>query len=250
MARLTPTPSRLRCSLQSASITGPTCGGASAKARAQSERAAAGDATIAGAASGLSGPITAATIHRVGAGTDPLLFSIPVTGPGTFGGALGPLSSLTLARVRAGDTYVSLATAAHPAGEVRGPLVASMLEYGEGCPGPNGPVRLSATGLPTPGGTIHGTLDGGNPGNGGLVFRSLVGGALPVGWGCLLHTAPPLAPAVPVVLDANGRIDVAKPILPGIPTPCRVSAQFFGFDPGAPNGFLYASNGLVIDIQD
>lgn len=204
-----------------------------------------------GSSSGLSGAISSVAIRAGDAFTNgPMLFTVPTTSTSTFAGTLPPLSAQQLAAARSGDWYLEITTLAHPNGEVRGAIVGSLLEYGDGCPGPNGEVRLSATGLPSPGGMIHGVVEGGNPNNPVLIFRSLQGGSLPVGYGCLLFTQPPIAPPVAVSLDGNGRIDIAKPIATTVVAPCWVSAQIFGFDPGAPNGFLYATNGLMIGITD
>lgn len=206
--------------------------------------------TVAGDHSGLFGAPTSIFIrHADPDGNGPIVFSLPVLGATTFGGVVGPLSDLQRTSLQAADWYLEIGSAAFPAGEVRGQIVMSFQEYGVGCPGSSGSLRLRGSdGYPTPGGTFTGEITGGAPHGYVLVFRSLGATDWKLGYGCPLYTMLPIAEVVALPLDASGSLIAAKQIPLTVPTPCLVHVQVLAADPHAPNGLFSASNGLAIDI--
>lgn len=204
---------------------------------------------VAGAVTGLAGTPSALQIRRGGPlENGPLLFSLPLSGQGAFRTSFGPLDAHEIAEIRSGDWYMEVVADSNAAA-LRGSIATSFLEYDDGCPGPVGPLRVRASGCPTPGGTFHGQIEGGGPGHSAIVFKSLTAAAHPVGYGCSLFLGLPLAPPVVAAFDANGEIIADKTLLPDIPTPCRLQVQVFAIDPSGGPGGVYASNGLSIHID-
>ncbi len=204
-----------------------------------------------GDVSGLSGPITSVVVRDgIPGAAGPVMFSLPVVSATAFQGVSTPISELSLARLRSRRAFVEIQTAAFPSGEVAGPIIATFLEFGDGCPSSIGPVRLTAEGLATPGGLMLGTVGTAPPNTFGLVTKSLVGGEVDVGYGCPLYSLPPLPPVFGLPLGPTGQVTLPKLLPPGLVTPCRVHVQFFGIDAASPSGGgFFATNGLTIDIN-
>lgn len=198
---------------------------------------------------GLAGPATVAHLHRGEPGEQgPVIHGLSWTAPGVFSGTTAPLSTLDLAFLRSGRTYVDVHSAQMPGGEVRGQLTTSFAGYLEGCHGPpQGPAQLTGGGITRPGGQVIVGIQGGVPGQGGILFLGAVGADLPFEWGCRLFVGPPWIPLVLPPLGPNGTLTIASDLPPDSPLGW-LQMQYFGEQPSAPGGF-YSTNGLSLHVS-
>lgn len=198
---------------------------------------------LAGSASGLGRGVF--TLLNLGAGA-----FLPAE---WFAGAAGALT------LRAADfdldSDVDLVTGALVVLEQRDdpapPCTGSAATYGIGCPGAGGFVpHLAAAGCASPGAVLQISVTGAPPAGMALLFAGTAAGALPIGFGCLLHVAPPFAAlAVPLFGNAAGLGSVTlTTALPALTAPISVTLQAFASDPLVPAHFA-SSNGLLLTIQ-
>jgi hypothetical protein len=196
-------------------------------------------------ATGLTG--TAAHIHTgafgVGGG---VLFAL-AGGPTKWSGTTAAMTRAQFATLQTDGLYVNVHTSANPNGEIRGQIVPSEITYGVGSPGSAGVASLHAGGAAMRGGTLGITIDSGLPNGAGLLVLSLSDG------NAVLKTCPYLTGApllfLPVGLDAGGSGKLSATV-PDLASSIDVYMQYFGFDPSAPNGAFYSTNGLLVPIFD
>src|SRR5262249_18990091 len=119
--------------------------------------------------------------------------------------------------------------------------------YGFGGIGSAGVATLHAGGAAMRGGTLSLMVMGGLPSGTGLLILSLSDGAATVKQCPYLLGAPTLPLQLP--LDATGSLNLASTI-PDLSSSVTIYLQFFGFDPAAPNGAFYSTNGLQVPIFD
>ncbi len=196
-------------------------------------------------ASGLSG--TAAHIHTGAFGASGgVLFTLS-GGPTKWSGTTAAMTRDQFATLQSDGLYVNVHTTANPNGEIRGQIVPSEFPYGVGSPGSAGIATLHAGGAAIRGGTLGITIDLGLPNGSGLLVLSLADGNATIKTCPFLVGAPVLF--LPAALDAggSGKISATVPDLSGS---VDVYMQFFGFDPAAPNGAFYSTNGVLLSIFD
>jgi hypothetical protein len=196
-------------------------------------------------ATGLTG--TAAHIHTGAFGVGgSVLFSL-AGGPTKWNGTTAALTKAQFATLQTDGLYVNVHTSANPNGEIRGQIVPSEITYGVGSPGSAGVATLHAGGAAMRGGTLGITIDLGLPNGAGLLVLSLSDG------NSILKTCPYLTGApllfLPVGLDAGGSGKLSATV-PDLASSIDVYMQYFGFDPSAPNGAFYSTNGLLVPIFD
>ncbi|MFO0985515.1 MAG: CHRD domain-containing protein [Planctomycetota bacterium] len=185
---------------------------------------------------------TAASIHTGALGQNgPVLFTLS-GGPTSWTGTTGALTTADFTSLQQLGLYVEIDTSANPTGEVRGQIVSSFAKYGPGCASSNKDVpALFGLGAPTPGGTIVIKVNHALASGVGIFVESLSADAVSVS-GCGYYLGLPMQFVI-VQLDANGEIKLTVTKLPDLPS-FDLFVQFFGLDPGAPNGAFYAANAL------
>ena len=196
-------------------------------------------------ATGLTG--TAAHIHTGAFGVGGAVLFALSGGPTKWSGTTAAMTKAQFATLQTDGLYVNVHTTANPNGEIRGQIVPSEITYGVGSPGSAGLASLHAGGAAMRGGTLGITIDLGLPNGSGLLVLSLTDG------NAVLKTCPYLTGApllfLPVGLDAGGSGKLSATV-PDLPSSVDVYLQYFGFDPGAPNGAFYSTNGLLLPIFD
>ncbi len=195
---------------------------------------------------GLTG--TAAHIHTGTFGNaGSVLFALS-GGPTTWSGTTS--TALTAAQFTSLQTlgfYVNVHTSLNPNGEIRGQIVATQNPYGFGGVGSAGAATLHASGAAMRGGSLTISETGGLPSGAGLLLLSLSDGAGTVKQ-CPYLLGPP-ALILPVPLDGSGAFNLVSTI-PDLSGSVTIYFQYFGFDPAAPNGAFYSTNGLQVPIFD
>ncbi len=120
--------------------------------------------------------------------------------------------------------------------------------YGTGCPGTGKAVpTVSAVGSAFRGKALTVRVHRGLPKGSGVLLLGTLPAALPLPGGCSLLVGGTLYPFF-VSLDQEGSywmpIQVPAALYPG-----DAFFQFFGVDPGAPNGMFSSSNGLKVHVM-
>jgi hypothetical protein len=194
---------------------------------------------------GLTG--TAAHIHTGAFGVGGAVTFALSGGPTKWSGTTAAMTAAQFETLQTLGMYVNVHTSAHINGEIRGQIVATENPYGFGGIGSVGVATLHAAGAAMRGGTLMINVAGGLPNGNGLLLLSLSDGAATVKQ-CPYLLGPPLL-LLPVPLDGAGALSLSSTI-PDLTGSITIYLQYFGFDPAAPNGSFYSTNGLQVPLFD